>query len=99
MERTNLKKLYFALLLLGIILNIVSASNAYKDISESNSNLAATKDMKQEDILKLLNKLKAEDHLMKKMGQKPRKTKIKSVFRIFNINKLFNPAGLYKDKI
>ena len=49
--------------------------------------------MKQEDIFKLLSKLKAQDHFMRKMGHKPRKTKPKSVFRIFNINKLFNPAG------
>lgn len=98
MERKSIKKFYFALLLLGIILNIVSASNAHKDIGESNSNLAGSKDMKQEDIFKLLSKLKAQDHFMRKMGHKPRKTKPKSVFRIFNINKLFNPAGLWENK-
>ena len=105
MKNKKLNKLYFAVLVLGIMFNLISASNAYKDSTESNSNSAEIKDIKQEQLLDLLNKLKSEDSLSvplaKRMIHKSRKTKTRPKFRIFNINKLFNPAGLweYKDKI
>lgn len=97
-------KSHFAMLLLGILIAIASAS----DESNSISNLVVANDFKQEIILDMMKRVIADLDdksvflhlpLVKKANYKKnyksRKTKSKSNFRIFNINSLFNPARLW----
>ena len=95
------KNSYFALMMLCIIINLASASDEYYDSDESDP----IHGIKHEIILDLLNKLNTGTNensisvpLVKKMGHKrsfaSHHTKTKSKFKIFNVNKLFNPAGL-----
>ena len=102
-----LKSFCLAILILAITLKTTSGANDHTDKTESNLNFASIKNIKKEIILDLLDKLRADSiensfliHLVKKTGQKItyklRKTKTKPKFRIFNINTLLNPAGLWE---
>ena len=111
MENINLKKLYFGLLVLNIIIT-TSASNGYRDGTETeSSDMTLINDSRHEVILGLLKNLYPglNDNsivlplplpLVEKINPgktyKSRKAKTKSNFRIFNMNSLFNPAGLWE---
>ena len=55
MENRILKKLYFAIVIVGIMMTKASASN-YDTEPISNSNLAVTTEIQQEILLSLLKK-------------------------------------------
>ena len=97
------KKFFFSLMMLCVItINRASASDEYYEDSNESDPIHG---IKHEIILDLLNKLNTGMNensisvpLVKKLGHKrsfaSHHTKTKSKFKIFNVNKLFNPAGL-----
>ena len=108
MRNKSPKRFYFGILILSLIITSL-ASNGYKNGIETDSDMALI-NFQKESTLDLLNKLNTglNDHSIflrsplvkktdcKKTHKSQRKTKTKSNFRIFNINTLFNPAGLFK---
>ena len=108
MGNRNLKKFYFGILALSLII-AASASNGYKDGTEKDSNMALINNRSHEVILGLLKKmypglnensivmslpLPLVEKINHAKAYKSRKAKTKSNFRIFNKNSVFEPVGL-----
>ena len=105
MENRDLKKSYFGLLVLSIII-AASASNGFKHGTGTNSDMALTliNDSNKEIILSFLKRLSTGPIVLPLSIFKnanrvtksyiSRKAKTKSNFRLFNKYSLFNPAGL-----